>query len=83
DFGLSKCLDESTMTTSSIIKGMPGYIDPQCVLTYGFKRNKKSDIFSYGIILWEVSSCKPPCPPLNPIEGTPRNFVELYKDAKV
>ncbi|CAG8479324.1 7926_t:CDS:2 [Acaulospora morrowiae] len=72
-------LDESTMTTSSALKGMPGYINPQCVLTYGFKRNKKSDIFSYGIILWEVSSCKPPCPPLNPIEGTPRNFVELYK----
>ncbi|CAG8479876.1 340_t:CDS:2 [Acaulospora morrowiae] len=86
DFGLSKCLDESTMTSNSNVKGMPGYIDPQCFLTYGFKRNKKSDIFSYGIILWEVSSCKIPSQffnpyllPLNPIEGTPRNFIELYK----
>ncbi|CAG8457822.1 9312_t:CDS:2 [Acaulospora colombiana] len=82
DFGLSKSLDENPVTSSnSGLRGMAGYIDPQCYIKHGFKRDKKSDIFSYGVILWEISSCRVPIPyyPFDPVEGTPVSFYKLYK----
>ncbi|CAG8491510.1 9411_t:CDS:2 [Acaulospora morrowiae] len=78
-YGVTK--DESTLITNSAFKGMPGFIEPQCYLVPGYKRNKKSDIYSYGVILWEISTCQIPFPffSLDPIKGTPKKFTELYK----
>ncbi|RIB16311.1 kinase-like domain-containing protein [Gigaspora rosea] len=58
DFGLSK--DETSKTSSASDYGMQAYIDPQCLKNESYKRNKKSDIYSFGIILWEISSGRPP-----------------------
>ena len=58
DFGLSK--EESLITSNSLVNGMPAYIDPQSYIRDRYKRNKKSDIFSFGMILWEISSEKEP-----------------------
>jgi len=58
DFGLSK--EESLITSNSLQNGMPAYTDPQSYMRDGYKRNKKSDIFSFGMILWEISSEKIP-----------------------
>ncbi|RIB23439.1 kinase-like domain-containing protein, partial [Gigaspora rosea] len=97
DFGLSKQINEALMTSNSIVHGMPAYIDPQCFLdaTGKYKRNMKSDIYSFGVILWEISSGKPPfennksreniaCKIASgvreiPIEGTPLKYIDLYK----
>ncbi|KAF0403896.1 kinase-like protein [Gigaspora margarita] len=58
DFGLSK--DETSKTSSASVHGMQAYIDPQCLENVSYKRSKKSDIYSFGVILWEISSGRLP-----------------------
>jgi serine/threonine protein kinase len=60
DFGLSKRIEESSNLNSSKLFGIIPYIDPQCFSSQDYKLNKKSDIYSIGILLWEISSGKPP-----------------------
>ncbi|KAF0527643.1 kinase-like protein [Gigaspora margarita] len=60
DFGLSKQINETSMTSNSKVYGMPAYVEPQCFSNTGYKRDKKSDVYSFGVILWEISSGKPP-----------------------
>ncbi|RIB22058.1 hypothetical protein C2G38_1034344 [Gigaspora rosea] len=84
-----------SVTSSSNIHGIPAYIEPKCFIDPKYKRNKKSDIYSFGVILWEISSGKPPFQTFEfkmalcyhitqgnrekPIKGTPPQYVELYK----
>ncbi|GES83107.1 kinase-like domain-containing protein [Rhizophagus clarus] len=91
DLGLSKQLTDTP--TNSIIAGVVGYIDPWC---FENKRSgdKKSDIYSLGILLWEITSGHSPYMDIgeqfisyrvgkghreNSIEGTPPDYVGLYK----
>ncbi|KAF0496460.1 kinase-like protein [Gigaspora margarita] len=60
DFGLSKQISETSMTSNSTAFGIPAYIEPQCFIQQGFKRDKRSNIYSFGVILWEISSGRPP-----------------------
>ncbi|KAF0420514.1 kinase-like protein [Gigaspora margarita] len=73
---------------------MPAYIDPQCLKEPKYKRNKKSDIYSFGFILWEISSGKTPFQSYRsvdaihiliyqgkreiPVHGTPKQYCDLY-----
>ena len=57
DFGLSRRLAEASNSNKYIL-GMVSYIDPQ-----HFKKkrsNKKSDVYSVGVLLWEISSGRNP-----------------------
>lgn len=67
DFGLSKRIKEASKLQSKLF-GLIPYVDPR---RFGNKRqstdgpeasflNQKSDIYSVGVLLWEISSCKPP-----------------------
>ncbi|RIB29563.1 hypothetical protein C2G38_2238823 [Gigaspora rosea] len=63
---------------------------PQCLIKKGYKRDKRSDIYSFGVILWEISSGRPPFQAFEskmelcfhifqgnreePIEGTPSQY---------
>ncbi|GBC06909.1 hypothetical protein RclHR1_07130008 [Rhizophagus clarus] len=58
DFGLSKGIEE--VSTSTKLYGIMPYIDPQIFNAQSYSLNKKSDVYSVGIILWEISSGKPP-----------------------
>ncbi|RIB25822.1 kinase-like domain-containing protein [Gigaspora rosea] len=73
---------------------MPAFMDPQCFKNPKYKRTKKTDIYSYGVVLWEISSGHKPFQSLKRIqiaikiyngerekliEGTPPKYVELYK----
>jgi serine/threonine protein kinase len=93
DFGLSK--EESSVTSDSLLKGTPAYIDPQCHLQEKYKRNKKSDIFSFGMILWEISSQNEPFAGNRDfqitigiskglrerkVDGTPESYFKLYTE---
>ncbi|CAG8751738.1 13101_t:CDS:2, partial [Cetraspora pellucida] len=92
DFGLSKLLDNST---KSITGGTCAYSDPQYLQSpFMYRRNKPSDIYSLGVLFWELSSGIPPFRALKdlveitlyvikgnreiPIEGTPVDFKNLY-----
>ncbi|KAF0415578.1 kinase-like protein [Gigaspora margarita] len=93
DFGLSKQIDEITSNPNA--HGMPAYVEPQCLVNDKYKRNMKSDVYSLGVILWEISSGRPPFPSFEsvlslavyiskgnreePIEGTPLQYIKLYK----
>ncbi|RIB28310.1 kinase-like domain-containing protein [Gigaspora rosea] len=59
DFGLSRQIDVS-ISSNSAMNGMPAYIEPKCFTEPKYKRDKKSDTYSFGVILWEISSGRPP-----------------------
>jgi serine/threonine protein kinase len=59
DLGVAK----STETEANIYSGVFGsipYIDPQRLGNNFFEYNKKSDIYSLGVLMWEISSGRPP-----------------------
>src|ERR1044072_3905677 len=93
DLGLSR--EESLTTSNSLQNGMPAYTDPQSYMQDRYKRNKKSDIFSFGMILWEISSEKEPFAGCSDfqivckiskgirekrVDGTPESYFELYTE---
>ncbi|CAB5336679.1 unnamed protein product [Rhizophagus irregularis] len=103
DFGLSKRIEESSDIQSKLFGVVP-YVDPQF---YNRKRDsnnqlqiyklsKKSDIYSIGILLWEISSgrppfCNEPCDVglameisqglrEKPIPNTPEDYIKIYTE---
>ena len=93
DFGLSKNLN-SSMTSGNKTIGILPFIDPQ-KLNNGenFVLDKRSDIYSFGMVLWEISSCRKPFPneesvylPLaicnglreKSVKGTPIQYIRIY-----
>ncbi|RIA82401.1 kinase-like domain-containing protein [Glomus cerebriforme] len=60
DFGLSKRIEETSNLQSSKLFGVIPYVDPKSFNGKYYKLNKKSDVYSIGILLWEISSGKPP-----------------------
>jgi serine/threonine protein kinase len=56
DFGLSKRIEESSNIRSLKIFGVIPYIDPKNFTVQNYKLNEKSDIYSIGVLLWEISS---------------------------
>uniref|UniRef100_U9TR35 Protein kinase domain-containing protein n=1 Tax=Rhizophagus irregularis (strain DAOM 181602 / DAOM 197198 / MUCL 43194) TaxID=747089 RepID=U9TR35_RHIID len=101
DFGLSKRIEESSNVQSKLF-GMVAYVDPQVFNTKRdnnnqiqvYSLNKKSDIYSIGILLWEISSGRPPFHNEphdvglameilqglreNPIPNTPVDYIKIY-----
>ncbi|GET58411.1 kinase-like domain-containing protein [Rhizophagus irregularis DAOM 181602=DAOM 197198] len=104
DFGLSKRIEDSSNFQSKVF-GMVAYIDPK-IFNRGrnnnneqikvYSLNEKSDIYSTGVLLWEISSGQPPFnDELNdiglameifkgyrekPIPDTPKEYIHLYTD---
>ena len=101
DFGLSKRIEESSNIQSKLF-GMVPYVDPKM---FDRKRNsnnqiqlyslnKSSDVYSIGILLWEISSGQPPFfnEPNDvglameilqghretPVPNTPEDYVKIY-----
>ncbi|CAH1769882.1 10755_t:CDS:2, partial [Entrophospora sp. SA101] len=66
-FGLSRKILESTTTSVFQLGGVLPYIDPQCFKhKQVYKPNKKSDVYSVGVLLWELTSDHPPFSNLDP-----------------
>jgi serine/threonine protein kinase len=64
DFGLSKRIEESS-NIQSRLSGIIPYVDPNIFnksndSTQIYSLNKKSDVYSIGVLLWEISSGRPP-----------------------
>ncbi|RIB24305.1 kinase-like domain-containing protein [Gigaspora rosea] len=106
DFGLSKPPDSNSLTQSfDHAIGMPAYRDPKYlayITNYKrdessaiYTREKPSDIYSLGVLFWELTSGKPPFENVTdteiiqrvikgeretPIDGTPADFVKLIEE---
>ncbi|KAL3645477.1 Calcium/calmodulin-regulated receptor-like kinase 1 [Castilleja foliolosa] len=66
DFGLSR--EEMVSKQASHIRGTFGYLDPEYISTRSF--TKKSDVYSYGVLLFELIAGR------NPLQGL-MEHVEL------
>ncbi|GBC03724.1 hypothetical protein RclHR1_05290012 [Rhizophagus clarus] len=60
DFGLSEKIVEESNNTSKLLDVMP-YVDPKSFDDKeNYEFNKKSDVYSVGVLLWQISSgCRP------------------------
>ena len=54
DFGLSRKIAESS--NASGIFGVIPYIDQKGLNDQNYKLNKQSDVYSIGVLLWQISS---------------------------
>jgi serine/threonine-protein kinase len=52
DFGLTRLLDNATITLSGTIAGTPAYMSPEAA--QGQKTDARSDIYSLGVMLFEM-----------------------------
>jgi serine/threonine protein kinase len=93
DFGLSKRIDEGSKLLSRIF-GLVPYVDPKGSTYRDVASRKRYDVFSLGVLLWEISSG---CQPFKDrkydqylisaiasgtretmVDGTPINYYKLY-----
>ncbi|EXX51507.1 uncharacterized protein OCT59_007139 [Rhizophagus irregularis] len=103
DFGLSKRIESSSNTKTKFFGVIP-YVDPKRFS--GRKKNKnsnqtcsfneKSDIYSVGVLFWEISSGQPPFATEEydidlaleisqgrreePIPNTPESYIKIYTE---
>ena len=61
DFGLARVVTTTTITKSGTVLGTPGYISPEVIKAKGI--DKRSDIFSFGVVLYEMLTGKRPFGP--------------------
>src|SRR5262249_54066861 len=94
DFGLSRSAKRTTMTTGPV-RGVLPYIAPERFKDPRMEYTAGCDIYSLGVVMWELSSGKLPFEDssmdvtlgfrlLNgdreqQIAGTPENYAELYQ----
>jgi len=93
DFGLSKFIDDSTLSYCKTAH-CPRYTDPKFIMDSKYKRTQASDVYSVGVLMWQISSGKEPfeCCSGNDfiimimrgeredtIMGTPGFYSDLYK----
>ncbi|CAG8520069.1 436_t:CDS:10 [Dentiscutata erythropus] len=84
-----------TKTSKAGAKGLPAYVEPQCYINYEeeIEINEQSDIYSLGVLFWELTSGIPPFNNLKKddipfkialnerekiIDNTPLDYSNLY-----
>ena len=96
DFGLSKRIEDVSNSRSKLFGIIP-YVDPKSFSSnnnFQYSLNEKSDIYSVGVLLWEISSGRPPFEDrpydiglaLNilqgfretPVPDTPEGYLKIY-----
>jgi tetratricopeptide (TPR) repeat protein/tRNA A-37 threonylcarbamoyl transferase component Bud32 len=66
DFGLAKMLGKPSVTQEGIIVGTVAYVAPEMALGKG--ADARSDLYSFGAVLYESLAGKPPFPGEDPIK---------------
>lgn len=67
DFGLARVQAATTMTSVGAVMGSPGYISPEVV--DGRHVGPRSDVFSFGVVLYEMLTGERPFGPDTPFES--------------
>ncbi|CAG8452097.1 24916_t:CDS:2 [Dentiscutata erythropus] len=93
DFGLSRWITANSRCDYGVLR----YVDPQAFIkaSRNYKLNKKSDVYSVGMLMWELSSGRIPFGSLDDlaiqreicfngirekiVEGTPISYLEIYQ----
>ncbi|XP_072925903.1 receptor-interacting serine/threonine-protein kinase 2-like isoform X1 [Hemitrygon akajei] len=62
DFGLAnwRKLTSQNSSDSSKIHGTLSYMPPECFKDINSRKSRKFDVYSYGIVIWEILTCKKP-----------------------
>ncbi|XP_051883896.1 receptor-interacting serine/threonine-protein kinase 2-like [Pristis pectinata] len=62
DFGLAKWrkLTSQNRSDSSKNHGTLSYMPPECFKDINARRDTKFDVYSYGIVIWEIMTCQKP-----------------------
>ncbi|PKY47140.1 kinase-like protein [Rhizophagus irregularis] len=94
DFGISKIQDNNTTANIGTI-GVAPYIEPKRLSDPKYVYTKPSDIYSFGVLMWEISSGEPPFKGCDnqtvaisvsmgnretPVPNTPEGYENLYKN---
>ncbi len=58
DFGLARAADDASITQSGVIAGTPMFMAPEQAL--GHKLDQRADLFSFGSVLYQMVSGRPP-----------------------
>ena len=92
---MSKRIEESSKTQSNL-RGIIPYIDPKKfneLESQSYSLNEKSDVYSIGVLLWEISSGQQPFKGKSdfslivqiprglretPVPDTPEDYVKVY-----
>lgn len=80
DFGISRSIEAKGITEIGMIKGTPDYISPEQV--EGKKADQRSDIYSIGVILFEMVTGKLPFYGETAMSVALKHRVELPPDPK-
>ncbi|MFN0018269.1 MAG: SUMF1/EgtB/PvdO family nonheme iron enzyme [Pirellulaceae bacterium] len=85
DFGLARAADDASMTQSGTIAGTPMYMAPEQAL--GQKLDQRADLFSFGSVLYQMVSGRPPFRAASTLavlkrltEDTPRPIREIIPE---
>jgi tRNA A-37 threonylcarbamoyl transferase component Bud32 len=73
DFGLAKA-EFSPENGSGLLNGTYQYLAPECLR--GETQSAKSDVFAYGLVVWEMVSGTPPYLGVEPLEAARRVLEE-------
>jgi formylglycine-generating enzyme required for sulfatase activity/Leucine-rich repeat (LRR) protein len=86
DFGLARAADDASMTQSGTIAGTPMYMAPEQAL--GKKLDQRADLFSFGSVLYQMVSGRPPFRASSTLavlkrltEDTPRSIREIIPES--
>lgn len=83
DFGLARTADDASLTQSGTIAGTPMYMAPEQAM--GQKLDQRADLFSFGSVMYQMVSGRPPFRAATTLavlkrlaEETPRPIREIF-----